>query len=163
MSARAGLEHGRVALAASAVLLALGLVGEVESRPLLIAPFAASVALVLAVPHVPLSRPRSILTGYLLCGALGFALVATDLPAAWAQSIAVGVAVFVMQLSGTLHPPAAAVPVLVATAEPGWTFLVSPVLVGAVLLAALAALNSRLADRRDSLDRSSSSIIRRQA
>jgi CBS-domain-containing membrane protein len=134
----------RVAVGGFTVVLVLAAVGTVGHRPLLIAPFAASAVLILALPHSPLSRPRTVVAGYLICTALGLALAAGGLPGAWSQGIAVGLGGLGMQLTRTLHPPAAAVPVLVGTthADPG--FLLTPVLLGAVVLAGLAALTRRL-------------------
>lgn len=129
------------ALSAAVVFVLTGF-GSVDGRPVLIAPFAASVALIVAVPHVPLSRPRSIVLGYGFCTAAALAVVATGVSAIWSQSLAVGVGVLAMQLSNSIHPPAAAVPVLVSATDPGVAFLLSPVLLGAVLLAVLAAIHS---------------------
>ena len=50
----------------------------------------------------------------------------------------VGLAVLMMMLTDTFHPPAGIDPLLVVSANLPWQFLLSPVLVGAVVLTAFA-------------------------
>jgi CBS-domain-containing membrane protein len=55
-----------------------------------------------------------------------------------AAAIGVGLAVLAMMLTETLHPPAGINPLLVVAGNLPWTFIVAPVLVGALMLAAFA-------------------------
>jgi CBS-domain-containing membrane protein len=43
-----------------------------------------------------------------------------------------------MQVTRTVHPPAGSNPVIVMMAAPGWSFLVTPTLIGALLLVIVA-------------------------
>jgi CBS-domain-containing membrane protein len=56
----------------------------------------------------------------------------------WAAALAVGLAILAMQTSGTFHPPAGIDPLLVVANGLSWSYLATPVAVGAVLLAAFA-------------------------
>lgn len=59
-------------------------------------------------------------------------------PESWAAALAVGVAIVAMHATGTFHPPAGINPLLIVTGNMPAIFLVVPVAVGALLLAAFA-------------------------
>lgn len=49
-------------------------------------------------------------------------------------AIGVGLGTAGMILTDTVHPPAGANPIVIAFAQPSWSFLFAPVLVGAVFI-----------------------------
>jgi CBS-domain-containing membrane protein len=115
---------------------------------LLIAPFGASCVLAFALPQSPLAQPRNVIGGHLISTAVGitaFSLLGNQ-PLAFGA--AVGFAIAAMELTGTLHPPAGADPIVVLTAKASWTFLISPVLMGAVAIVLLAIVYHRAISRR---------------
>lgn len=106
--------------------------------------FATSIVLVLAVPEAEFARPRSVVAGHLLCAACG--VLATYLPPGpWQVPAAFAAAVLLMLATRTMHPPAGINALLPVTHEYGWSFLLNPVLLGALLLVAYALLFSHLA------------------
>ncbi len=115
---------------------------------LLIAPFGASCVLVFALPHSPLAQPRNVIGGHLVSVAVGIAVYALCGAAPWSFGLAVGLAIALMELTGTLHPPAGADPIVAIMAKAGWTFLLSPVLAGAVLIVACAFAYHRIVSQR---------------
>ena len=122
--------------------------GDVSGTPLLIGPFGATCVLLFALPDSPLSQPVNVIGGHLLATALALAL-APVLPATpFGMAIAVGAAISLMMLLRLTHPPAGADPLLVLTMHPGWSFLLVPVLVGAVVLVVLALVMHRLPPAR---------------
>ena len=90
--------------------------------PWLIAPLGASAVLVFAVPASPLAQPWSVAGGNLLSAATGLVLGhLVGVP--WlAASLAVGVAIAVMTLTRSLHPPGGACALLCAlgAGASGW-------------------------------------------
>jgi CBS-domain-containing membrane protein len=57
------------------------------------------------------------------------------------MGLAVGLAIALMQLTRTVHPPAGADPLVVMmSSNTGWSFLAAPVLASAVLLVLIALL-----------------------
>jgi CBS-domain-containing membrane protein len=65
----------------------------------------------------------------------------------WAMGLGVGLAIVAMRLTHTNHPPAASDPLLIMLSPlgpPGWGFLLTPVLVGALLVVAMAVAFNRL-------------------
>jgi CBS-domain-containing membrane protein len=115
---------------------------------LLIAPFGASCVLAFGLPQSPLAQPRNIIGGHLISTTIGlitFWLLGSQ-PLAF--GVAVGVAIAAMELTGTLHPPAGADPIVVIMAKSSWTFLISPVLSGAIAIVVLAIVYHRVISHR---------------
>jgi CBS-domain-containing membrane protein len=69
-------------------------------------------------------------------------------PQAWAAAAAVGLSILAMYVTGTFHPPAGINPLLVVSANLPWTFLLAPVLTGALLLTAFACVWHRWVRRQ---------------
>ena len=67
----------------------------------------------------------------------------------WSMALALSSAIAIMHLTRTVHPPAGSNPVIVMLSMPGWRFLLTPTLLGAAILVAVALLfnNSRKTDR----------------
>lgn len=109
------------------------------SLGLLIAPFGATCVLLFAAPQSPFSRMRNVMGGYLLCGLSG--LLGAELPLdVFNTSIALGLAITSMMYCQVVHPPAGAIPIIMTQIQPDWTYVLFPVLTGAVLLLACSHL-----------------------
>src|SRR5882757_5772498 len=76
--------------------------------------------------------------GHIVATLVGFAMLKLAGPQAWAAAAAVGLAVVAMYATGTFHPPAGINPLLVVSGNLPWSFLLAPVLAGALLLTAFA-------------------------
>ena len=120
--------------AGSAILL-LALLTRHTEVGFMIAPFGASAFLVFAFSESPVTRPRNILGGYLLSALIGvtahWLLPDSDLM----MALALALAVFTMLSLGVAHPPAAGVPILAYLTHASWSFVLAPVLAGAVIIA----------------------------
>lgn len=134
-------------LAGLGALVAIGVTGALSLHagvPLLMAPFGASCVLLFSVPGSPLSQPMNVVGGHVVSTAVALALHMLLPDAWWAAALAVGLAVTLMAVLRVTHPPAGADPLLVFAADPGWSFLVMPVLAGSVSLVVIAAAFHRL-------------------
>lgn len=109
-------------------------------QALLIAPFGASCVLLFALPSSPLARPRNVIGGHVLSALVGLLVLALLGNSALACGIGVGLAIAVMQFTGTVHPPAGGNPLVVIMTGAGWSFLALPVLAGTIALVLLARL-----------------------
>ncbi len=108
------------------------------------APFGASCVLIFTAPEAPLSQPANVIAGHMLSTAIGL-LAQTVLPASWwSTALAVGIAIAAMAALRVTHPPAGADPIVVMAAGSSWTFLLTPVLIGAVTLVIVGALFHKL-------------------
>jgi CBS-domain-containing membrane protein len=115
---------------------------------LAIIPFATSNVLVIASPQVEPAQPRALIGGHVVATVVGLAVLHFTGPQAWASAVAVGLAVLAMYATGKFHPPAGINPLLVVSDNLPWSFLLAPVLAGALLLTAFANLWHRWARRR---------------
>lgn len=145
-------QPGRPALLAIAIAAAGGGIGiagmiflaESAHFALGMVPFATSIVLVLGAPDAPQAQPRNILGGHIisaLCGALFCSLLGHGAAAA---ALGVAAAIAVMQATRTFHPPAGINPVVMVIAQAGWSFVVLPVTLGALILIAYAWIYHRL-------------------
>jgi CBS-domain-containing membrane protein len=106
--------------------------------PLAVIPFATSIVLVIGSPEVEPAQPRALIGGHVVATLVGLAMLKLTGPHAWAAAAAVGLAIVAMVVTGTFHPPAGINPLLVVSNGLPWSFLLAPVLAGALLLTAFA-------------------------
>ena len=113
----------------------------------LIPPFGASMVLVMAVHESPLAKPKNILLGHILSALSGVIILYLIGENFLALGIAVALAVFVMIVTDTIHPPAGANPIIVILTGQGISFVLFPVAVGAFMLVVFAYLYNKLLKR----------------
>ena len=113
----------------------------------LIPPFGASMVLVMAVHESPLAKPTNILLGHILSALSGVIILYLIGDHFLALGLAVGLAIFVMIITKTIHPPAGANPIIVILTGQGITFVLFPVAVGAFMLVIFAYLYNKLLKR----------------
>ncbi len=124
----------------------------ISTKLFLIGSFGASAALLFGAPRAPLAQPRSLIFGQLVAAVCGV----TAFQARWrrwvAAGLAVGSATALMLATGSLHPPAGAT-ALIAVLGPakvhalGYEYVLSPVLIGVlILLVAALLINNLLPD-----------------
>lgn len=115
---------------------------------LLIAPFGASCVLLFALPASPLARPRNVVGGHFVSALMGLLILSFIGDGVLAMGIGVGLGIAAMQFTSTLHPPAGGNPLVVIMAGAGWSFLVLPILVGTLVLLAVAFTYHRFVSKR---------------
>jgi len=113
----------------------------------LIPPFGASMVLVMAVHDSPLAKPTNILLGHILSALSGVIILYLIGDHFLALGLAVGLAIFVMIITKTIHPPAGANPIIVILTGQGISFVLFPVAVGAFMLVIFAYLYNKLLKR----------------
>jgi CBS-domain-containing membrane protein len=126
-------------------ILLLASASEFGVAALIMAPFGASCVLLFALPEAALSQPRNVIGGHLLTATVGLAFYSFTPNTALFAALAVGVAISLMVLTKTTHPPAGANPLLffLAAKPLGTWFLLTPVASGAIFLVLLATLYHR--------------------
>lgn len=142
--------HVKAGLGATVTIAAAGWLAGVTHLPLLLAPFGASAVLLFAQAASPLAQPVNVIGGYLLAGLVTL-LAHMALPADWwVVGLTVGAAITMMSLARLTHPPAGAMPVVVAgsTTMPALELLAIAV-AGAAVMTLYAALHHRLPPRFD--------------
>lgn len=123
---------------------AIGLLSLFEANlvdvALLMAPFGATAVLVFGVPDSPLAQPKNVIIGHLVTAFVGLVFTHFIGVNPFTLALATGVAVSAMLLTKTTHPPAGANPLLIMLTGQSWGFMVTPVLLGAVLIVLVGKL-----------------------
>ncbi|MFC3581538.1 HPP family protein [Sphingomonas hylomeconis] len=143
-----------IACAAAAIGIALtgllsALLVDGHTAALLVAPMGASAVLIFAVPASPLAQPWPVVGGNVLSALVGITIAwAVPIPAL-AAGLAVAVAILVMSLTRSLHPPGGAAALLAVLGGPGvaaagYWFAAVPVGLNAALLALSGVLLHRV-------------------
>ena len=126
----------------------LAYLGRVSHAPWIIAPFGASCVLVFGVWNAPLSQPRNIIGGHLISSFIGIITYNLMGNNYISLGVGVGVAIGVMLLTKTTHPPAGADPIVVIMAGSSFKFLLHPILLGSVLIVVLALIINNTSKER---------------
>jgi CBS-domain-containing membrane protein len=130
-------------LGAALAISLLALASDMSKVTILIAPFAATCALLFAAPTAPMSQPINVVGGHVLSAAIGIA-VANFMPLSlFSGALAVGLAVAAMMALRITHPPAGATALSTAMIS-AWSFLLFPILIGSLALVAIASAYHRL-------------------
>ena len=119
-----------------------------ESNLWLIPPFGASMVLVMAVHESPLAHPRNILFGHILSALAGvfvFWLLGSSFIS---LGLAVGLAIFLMMSTKTVHPPAGANPIIAILGAKGISFILIPVAAGASFIVLFAIIYNKALKRK---------------
>lgn len=137
--------HAAIGMLAGSVggAVAIGVMEALATRaaiPLMFIPFATSIVLVMGSPDVEAAQPRALVGGHIVATIVGLAVVKITGPQPWAAALAVGLAIAVMHVTRTFHPPAGINPLLVVVNNLPWSFVLVPVTIGALLLALFAFL-----------------------
>ena len=113
----------------------------------LIPPFGATMVLVMAAHSSPLAQPKNIILGHILSALSGVIILILLGDSFLALGIAVGLAVFVMMISKTIHPPAGANPIIVILTGASIKFVFLPVAIGSIIIVVFAIIYNRLMNR----------------
>lgn len=118
--------------------------GDLATIPSVMAPLGATCVIAFVLPDSPLARPRNIIGGHVVSALVGLVMLHTAGAHPWSIALAVGLAILMMQLTDTLHPPAGANPLVVMLTGASWSFLFTPVLLGSCLIFAVAFVYHRM-------------------
>ncbi|MES1038760.1 MULTISPECIES: HPP family protein [Peribacillus] len=129
-------------------IFALILLTKMTSALWLMAPFGASCVLAFGLWNAPLSQPRNIIGGHFVSTFVGLASYHFLGDEPWAIGLAVGLAIAVMMMTKTTHPPAGADPLVIMLGHYSWSYLFTPVLIGSVIIVFLALLINNLRSNR---------------
>ena len=142
------LAFALAAVGGGACIYLLASVQGLSSLKLVIPPFGASCVLVFLLPDSPLAQPRNVIGGHLISTLMGLVALSLFGAGPLGQSVGVAAAILAMAITRTVHPPAGADPLVVFAAAAGWSFLVTPVLVGAIAIVALGTVYHRVVQKK---------------
>ena len=133
-------------LAAFISLMIIAFIDKGFSDPYLIASFGATAVLIYGAPKAPFSKPKNVFFGHLFSAIIGVAIACIfDALGIYADyypiaiGLAVSLAIVTMMLTGTIHPPGGATALTcVLNGFFGWEFIFRPVMLGVILMMAVA-------------------------
>lgn len=125
------------------IFAALSVAGPTVS-PFLLASLGGSTIFLFGLTTFPAAQPRALIGGHLIAALVGIACYQLFGGALWVYVLAQVLAMCLMFGSRTVHPPAGANAILMVHVHANWAALLSPVLVGVLLLAGVAIVWSRL-------------------
>ena len=119
-----------------------------ESNIWLIPPFGASMVLVMAVYDSPLAHPKNVFFGHVISAVSGVLIYAIFGISFWSIGLGVGLAIFFMMATNTIHPPAGANPIVAILGAKGLGFIIMPVAVGAFFIVLFSVIYNNLLGRK---------------
>ncbi|WP_064196935.1 MULTISPECIES: HPP family protein [Emticicia] len=141
--------------------IGIAIIAFIQSRTLseidsvfLIGSFGASSVLIFGAIQSPLAQPRNLVLGHVLSATIGVTVYKTMPNILWINApLAVSLSIVVMQITKTLHPPggAAALIAIIGTDKVknlGYWYVLSPVLVGTLILLTVALIFNNLTPNR---------------
>ena len=114
----------------------------------LIPPFGASMVLVMAVHESPLAHPKNVFFGHIISAFSGVLVFALFGFSNLSVGIGVGLAIFLMMITKTIHPPAGANPIIAILGAKGASFILIPVAAGAAFIVIFAIFYNQLLQRK---------------
>src|SRR6185369_10177669 len=121
-------------------ILAICEITTLVGHPLLIGSFGAT--------DSPLAQPRNLVGGHLVSAVVAVVVVALFGSTPLTIAIGVGLAIFVMNLTNTTHPPGGATALIGVQGAVGPGFILLPVLAGALILLATAIFTNNVVYHR---------------
>lgn len=122
---------------------------DAKDLPWVVASMGASAVLLFAVPMGSLSQPWPFAGGHLISGLIGVTVAAFIQEPIFAAAVAVSLAIFVMYVTGSLHPPGGATALTMvaggdAIQSMGYQYLLTPVFLNIIVMLAWAMLINNL-------------------
>lgn len=110
--------------------------------------FGATCTLVFGYPESPFSQPRNVIAGHFIATFVGLFFLHFVGPDWWSMAAALATAIALMQVTRTVHPPAGSNPLIVFLAAAQWQFLITPTLIGSILIVLVAIIYNNVPNAR---------------
>lgn len=141
--------------------IGIGLIGFINNRYFsaydnlfLIGSFGASSVLIYGIINSPLAQPRNLIGGHVICALIGVTCHRLLPDLMWLSSaLSVSLAIVIMQITKTLHPPGGATALIANIGSPkiqalGYYYVLSPVLTGVLILFIVALIFNNVTSHR---------------
>jgi len=135
-------------ISATLGILAIYGITTLVGYPLLIGSFGASAVLLFGATESPLAQPRNLVGGHLASAVVAVIVVALFGSTPLSMAIGVGLAIFVMNLTHTTHPPGGATALIGIQGAVGPEFILLPVLAGTLILLVMAVFTNNVVYHR---------------
>ena len=113
----------------------------------LIPPFGATLVLVMSVHESPLAQPKNIFFGHVLSGISGLIVLTLFGSNIYCLGLGVGLAIFIMMITNTVHPPAGGNPLIVILSNQGVSFILIPLAATSLVIILFAVFYNKITGR----------------
>jgi len=127
---------------------------QLQDNIFLVGSFGASAVLVYGIPASPFAQPRNLVLGHMISAFVGVSCaILIKENTAIAAATAVSVAIMLMHLTRSLHPPGGATALIAIIGgskihELGYVYVLTPIGLGALLLLLVALLANNISPHR---------------
>lgn len=122
----------------------LAILGSSIERIMILGSFGASCLLIFAYPTSPFAQPRNVIGGHVIATFTGLVFMTLFGIHWWSMATAVGTAIALMLIFRIPHPPAGSNPLIVMLGAVNWSFLITPTLIGSIVLVMVALIYNNL-------------------
>lgn len=133
-----------ILLSASGAVVALGaalyVLGELGGNPSLLFSLGGSTIFLFLHPEKDAAQPRALFGGHLLSAGVGITCYRFLGGALWVSVLAVVLAMVLMKITNSIHPPAGANPLIMVQNRASVWALLNPVAIGVLILFCVAVL-----------------------
>lgn len=126
----------------------LAILGNGLELIMILGSFGASCLLIFAYPVSPFAQPRNVIGGHFIATFTGLAFMTLFGIHWWSMAMAVGTAIALMLICRMPHPPAGSNPLIVMLGAVKWSFLITPTLLGSIILVMIALVYNNLGKDR---------------
>lgn len=133
---------------ATIAILVICKITSLVGHPLLIGSFGASSVLLFGATESPMAQPRNLIGGHIISGVVAVVVVGILGSNPWSMAVGVGLAIFLMNITHTTHPPGGATTLIGIQGAATISFVFVPVLAGALILLLLALFTNNLVYHR---------------
>jgi len=103
--------------------------------------------LVMAAHTSPFAQPKNIFFGHIVSALSGLLVLYIIGDNYISLGVGVALAIFLMMITNTIHPPAGANPIIVILTQQGLDFVVMPVAIGVIIIIAFATIYNKILKR----------------
>ncbi|MBJ6799858.1 HPP family protein [Geomonas propionica] len=135
-------------VSAMAALLVISELTILLGHPLLIGSLGASAVLLFGANESPLAQPRNLIGGHVVSALVAVVVVALLGSTPVSMAVAVCTSIFLMNLTHTTHPPGGATALIGVQGAVGPSFVLLPVLTGALILLVVACFTNNVVYHR---------------
>lgn len=115
---------------------------------LVAASFGASAVLVFGIPEAAVSQPRNVILGSAFSAAAGVATVLLFGLTWWSPALGTALAMLIMLLTKTMHPPGGAVALYAVMNQAPCSYIFLPIMAGTVVLVIIGVIVNNLSPNR---------------
>jgi len=139
---------GFIWLGAVLAAAVVGFLAYVTKQPLVLGSFGASIFVLFILPNTPFAQPRNVIGGHFVSTLTGLVFFHFVSPEWWSMALALATSLSAMQLLRVPHPPAGSNPFIVFLVGANWEFLLTPTLLGAIILVIVALFYNNISKER---------------